>query len=191
MTNQIIVALVGGFAAWAAIQGVTYLVLRNRLVVYLVVQINARLQAAHGNREWLDQLARDHSSAGIIPTVAPRYSPDHAEDLHESRELILKYLSRNQIERVTKFLSYLWEVEYLTEGVCEAIGAYSRRKTPLDAEDCRYLRDKVTRVTSIIGKWPATIKGLDDLPIDYAGVWGPGAVKVTPKGAGSQRAGVG
>jgi hypothetical protein len=118
---------------------------------------------------------------GVIPSVAPRYSADHAEDLHESRELVLRYLSRSEIERVTKFLSYLWEEEYLTEGVCDAIGAYAKRATPLDADDCKYLRDKIARVNSIIAKWPQSIKTLNDLPIDYAGVQGPGAVKVLPK----------
>jgi hypothetical protein len=117
----------------------------------------------------------------VIARVAPRYSPDHAEDLHESRELVLRYLSGSEIERVTKFLSYFWEEEYLTEGVCEAIGTYAKRATALDADDCQHLRDKVDRVRSIITQWPQSIKSLKELPIDYAGVLGPRSVKVPPK----------
>ncbi len=181
MVNEIVAAVVGGFVGWIAIQAVGYFVVRSRLITYLVVQLNTRLQSAHGNREWLQQLGSDHSVVGVTATVAPRYSPDHAEDLHESRELILRYLSKSEIERVTKFLSYLWEAEYLTEGVCDAIGAYTRRGTPLAADDCQYLKDKVARVTSIVSKWPQSIKNLDELPIDYAGVQGPGAVKLLPQ----------
>ena len=181
MVNEIVAAVIGGFAGWVAIQGVSYLVVRSRLITYLVVQANTRLQSAHGNREWLQQLGSDHSMAGVTATVAPRYSPDHAEDLHESREMILRYLSRSEIERVTKFLSYLWEAEYLTEGICDAIGAYAKRGTPLAADDIQYLKAKIARVTSIVGRWPQSIKGLDELPLDYAGVQGPGAVKLPPK----------
>lgn len=181
MVNEIIAAVIGGLVGWVAIQGVSYYVVRSRLIAYLVVQTNTRLQSAHGNREWLQQLSNDHSVVGVTATVAPRYSPDRAEDLHESRELILRYLSRSEVERVTKFLSYLWEAEYLTEGVCDAIGAYAKGAKPLAADDCQYLRDKVARVNSIVGKWPQSIKRLLDLPIDYAGVQGPSTVKVTPK----------
>jgi hypothetical protein len=183
MLDQVVAAVVGGFLGWVVIQAVSYYVVRWRLITYLVVQANTRLQSAHGNREWLQQLSSDHSVAGVTATVAPRYSPDHAEDLHESRELVLRYLSRSEIERVTKFLSYLWEAEYLTEGVCEAIGAYATRATPLTADDCQYLRDKVARVTSIVSRWPRSTSSLKELPIDYAGMQGPGAVKVPPKPA--------
>lgn len=181
MVNEIVAAVVGGFVAWVAVQGVGYYVVRSRLITYLVVQANTRLQSAHSNREWLERLGSEHSVVGVTATLAPRYSPDHAEDLHESRDLVLRYLSRSEIERVTKFLSYLWEAEYLTEGICEAIGDCARRATPLVADDCRYLRDKVARVSSIVSKWPRSIKNLDELPIDYAGVQGPDAVKVPPQ----------
>lgn len=183
MLNAIVSAVIGGFAAWVTIQSISYFVLRSRLVAYLVVQVNTRLQSAHSNVDWLRQLSSDHSAPGVTATISPRYSPDHAEDLHESRELILRYLSRSEVERITKFLSYLWEVEYLTEGVCDAIGSYAKRATPLDGGDCQYLRDKVSRVTSIVSKWPQSIKGLDDLPMDYAGVLGPSAIKVPPRGS--------
>lgn len=180
MANEVGAAVIGGFFAWVAIQAVSYRVVRSRLITYLVVQVNTRLQSAHSNREWLQKLGSDHSMPGVTATVAPRYSPDHAEDLHESRELVLRYLSRSEIERVTKFLSYLWESEYLTEGVCDAIGAYAKRATPLVPDDCSYLHDKVARVTSIVNKWPQSIRSLEELPIDYAGVFGPGAVRVSP-----------
>lgn len=173
--------MAGGFAAWVVIQAVSYYVARRRLKTYLVVQVNTRLQNARRNCQWLEQLGADHSSAGVTPMVAPRYSPDHAEDLHESRELVLKYLFRGEIERLTKFLLYLWEVEYLTEGICEAMGAYAKRATPLTADECQILTDRVSRVTSIVEKWKLDIKSLKDLPIDYAGVQGPGAVKVLPE----------
>lgn len=181
MVNQIVAAVVGGFLGWSVIQLVSYFVVKSRLKRYLVVQVNARLQSAHSNREWLQKMSEDHSKTGVTPVVAPRFSPDQAEDLHASRELILKYLSRSEVERVTKFLVYHWEAEYLTEGVCEAIRAYAVRKEPLNPDDCGYLSDKVARVTSIISKWPASVQKLEDLPNDYAGVQGPGAVKVAPK----------
>jgi hypothetical protein len=177
MGSEIIAAAVGGFAGWIAIQAATYFALRSRLVTYLVIQANMRLQAAHASRGWLEQLGRDHSVPGAVAKVAPRYSPDRAEDLHASRELILRYLRRPEIERVTKFLSYLWETEYLTEGVCEAIGSYKKRGTPLTADDCRYLNEKIGRVASIISKWPQSIRTLEELPMDYAGVQGPGSIK--------------
>ena len=181
MVNEIAAAVIGGFVGWVAIQSVSYFVVRSRLITYIVVQANSRLQSSHSNCKWLQKLANDHSAAGVIATDAPRYSPDHAEDLHESRELILRYLSRSQIERVTKFLSYLWEAEYLTEGVCDAIGAYAKGGRPLVADDCQYLRDKVGRVTSIVSQWPRSINSLEDLPIDYAGVQGPEAVELSPE----------
>lgn len=181
MINEVTVAVIGGFLGWGLIQCVSYFIVRSRLITYLVVQVNTRLQSAHGNREWLQQLCDDHSAIGVVATDAPRYSPDHAEDLHESRELILKYLFRSEIERVTKFLSYLWEAEFLTEGVCEAIGKYARSGTPLRADDCQYLKDKVARVNSIVAKWPKFVATLTDLPIDYAGVQGPGAVRLPPR----------
>ncbi len=181
MMNQIVAAVAGGFLGWVAIEAVRYYVLRSRLITYLVVQTNTRLRAAHSNREWLNDLYKDHSSVGVTPQVAPRYSADHAEDLHESRDLVLRYLSRSKIERVTKFLAYLWESEYLTEGVCEAIAAYSTGAKALTADDCDYLKVKVARVTSIIGQWPQSIKSLDELPMDYAGVLGPGTVRLPPK----------
>lgn len=191
MTDEIIAAVVGGLVGWIAIQLVSYVVVRSRLITYLVVQVNSRLQSAHGNREWLQQLGRDHSTVGVLPVVTPRYSPDHAEDLHESRELILRYLSKAEIEQVTKFLAYLWEVEYLTEGVCDAIGEFARRTKALTADDCRYLQDKITRVTSIINKWPASIKTLSELPLDYAGVQGPSAIRVPPQPPSQEARGAG
>lgn len=181
MGEQLMAAVIGGFAGWAIIQAVAYFVVRSRLITYIVVQTNNRLQAAHGNREWLQQLCNDHSTIGVVAQVAPRYSPDHAEDLHESRELMLRYLWKDEIERITKFLSYLWEVEYLTEGVCDAIGSYARSGKPLAAADCQYLKSKVGRVTSIVAKWPQSIKALDELPMDYAGVMGPSSVTVPPR----------
>jgi hypothetical protein len=179
--EKIVAAVAGGFLGWLAVEAVRYFVLRSRLIKYLVVQANTRLRASHINKEWLGDLARHHSSAGVIPQIAPRYSADHAEDLHESRDLILRYLTGPEIERVAKFLDYLWEAEYLTEGVCEAIGGYARNGTALTADECAYIQTKVTRVTSIVDKWPRSIKSLGDLPIDYAGVKGPGDVPVPPK----------
>ena len=181
LIEKIVAAVAGGFLAWITIEAVRYFVLRARLIRYLVVQANTSLRGSHINKEWLGDLARSHSTAGVVPQVAPRYSADHAEDLHASRELILRYLTGPEIERVAKFLDYLWEAEYLTEGVCEAIGGYASSKTALTVEDCAYIQKKVTRVTSIVDKWPRSITSLSDLPIDYAGVKGPGDVSVPPK----------
>lgn len=181
MIDKIIAAVAGGFLGWLAIEAVRYFVLRSRLIRFLVVQANTRLRASHLNKDWLSDLAKSHSRVGAVPQDAPRFSADHAEDLHQSRDLILRYLTGPEIERVAKFLDYLWESEFLIEGVCELIGGYAKNGTALTADQCTHIQQKVARVTSIVGIWPRSIKSLDDLPIDYAGVKGPGDVPVPPK----------
>lgn len=181
MVSEILAAVVGGFAGWVAVQAVSHFVVRSRLIAYLIIQVNTHLQATHSNKDWLQKLCGDTSVPGKTARVAPRYSADRAEDLHACRELILRYLRRSEIERVTRFLSHLWEVEYLTEGACEAFGAYAKQPSPMSADDCRYLCGKTERVASIVSKWPHSIERLRDLPADYAGVRGPEAVSVPPK----------
>lgn len=181
MLAEIVATIIGGFVGWIVVQVVSYYVVRARLLTYLILHINTLVKSAHSNLEWFQQLSNEHSVLGVTPTVAPRYSIDRAEDLHESRELILRYLSKLEVERITKFLSYLWESECLAEGICELIGAYAKRATPLDADECAHIKDKVNRFSSIVKLWPHSIQSLNGLPIDYAGVLGPSAAKVPPK----------
>jgi hypothetical protein len=96
------------------------------------------------------------------------------------RSLILKHLTRFEIARITKLIGTFGEIEYLTEGFCEALQTYAEKQQPLQEDDCDYLKRKVVRIESLINVMPEKINKLSELLLDYAGILGPSYVTIPP-----------
>jgi len=174
-------AIAGGFVGWIAIQLTQYLVLRSRIASYLVVQINRKLWQLKQNRAWLKETLQTNAKEGYTIEGAARYLRDELPELSDIRELTLKFLSRDELERVTKFTSTFLEIEFLTEGFIDALRLYAAKKEPINEDDVKYLTAKAERLDSLIDAFPEKVARIRDLPLDYAGILGPRAVVIPPK----------
>lgn len=186
MVNEIVAAAAGGFLAWLVIESAQYFVLRQRLTSYLVIQVNRKLWTIKQNCDWIREIEKTNVHDGFIIKGWAQFTSDGIAELTDTRELMLRYLSRNDIEKMTKFTSVLWESECLVSGFCGDLEDYAKKKVPLKSGDCDFLSAKVRRIVKISDILPTRIRQLEELPTDYAGILGPTSVLVPPQRPDSQ-----
>lgn len=172
IATEVIAAGLGGFLAWVLTKTVAYVVLRNRLISYLLVVINVRLRQYQDFLKWLSAVREDTIKEGFVIKLAANYTKDDLHDLTEVRKESLKFLRMREFIRVTKLIQRMSEVEALLDGFALELQGYREREQKLDSSDVDFLKRKQDRIISYIRVLPQKIAKLTDLPVDYSGIEG-------------------
>ena len=169
---KIVAAGLGGFLAWLLTKIVGLLILRMKLVSYLLVVINAHLRIYHDTENWVFAVREKTIKEGHVIKLAASYTKDDLGDFTEVRQDCLRLLSQRELEGITKLLQCMWEIEALYDGFCGSLEGYRSRGVALDASDVEYLQRKQDRILSYIHVLPSEVGRLSELRLDYRGIHG-------------------
>ena len=169
---RIVVAGLGGFFAWILAKCVGLLVLRRRLLAYLIVILNTHLRQYQEALKWLFAVREKTIKEGHIVKLAADYTEDDLNDLTKVRPELMRLLFRMELIRLTKLTQRMWEIEALLAGFCETLQGYKDKGAVLKVSDIDYLHRKQDRILSYIQILPSEISNINQLPIDYSGIHG-------------------
>lgn len=181
--GKVVVAGLGGFLGWILTKSVGLVILRRRLISYLVVVINSHLRQYHEFVKWLTAVREITIKEGYLVKLAATYTKDELQDLAEVREHCLRLLKKDELLKMTKLSQRMWEIEALLSGFCESLQGYKSKEKVMDSSDVEFLRKKQDRIFSYINVLPKRIEKLDQIPNDYSGVHGAESL-VTSRSAG-------
>ncbi len=170
--SQVVVAALGGLFGWVFIQCVSLYLLRQKLISYLIVIVNAHLNAYQDIKKWLDAVRIKTLKVGHIVNTAAAFTKDDLDDMKCVRDNCFKLLSKNELIRYIKITHRMWETEVLLEGLCATLTEYKAEKTVLKDTDIDYLNRKIERVLSYIILFPTKITKFKEIPTDFKGVHG-------------------
>lgn len=173
LSSRITIAALGGFMGWVLTTSVGLIILRARLISYLIVVINTHLKNYYDSIAWIEAVKDQTIKDGHLIKLAASYTKDELSDLTGVRNQCLKLLTKNELLQVTKLIQRMLEVEALMAGFCESLHAYKQKEIVLDASDVDYLIKKKSRILSYLKLLPLSIDKITDLPIDYSGIHGP------------------
>ncbi len=172
--GEIAATVLAGFAGWLLVQGATYLTLRRRLSEYLVAELNTKMAGARQNLQWFDRLNR-RITAGTVPDDAPRYQIDALEAINSSRDMMMRYLTKAELQRVATFVGQYAQAEFLFEGISKTVGDLSKRQLPsspgsvpafkpLSTDEAEDVHDRFAMAKAIVERWPTRVDALKRLP---------------------------
>lgn len=166
--QEIAIAVTGVFIGWLLVQGVAFYVVRQRLLSFLLVQINSRLDEAPRNLQWFTELSQRHAP-GATPDDDPNYLRDEAEDVREVRDLLLRYLWESEMRRLTRFLAEHRQMEFIFQGLSKTAGQAANRALTspgytVSSDLSKNIADRVAITAAIVKGWRRSITRISDLP---------------------------
>jgi hypothetical protein len=171
--SKIAAAGFGGFIGWLLTKIVTLIVLRKRLIAYLVVVINGHMDQYRETKKWLEAVKDKTIKKNHVIKLAATYHENDMSDLADMRSDCLQLLKKSELIKTTKLHQRMLEIEDLLAGFCEDLTNYRKNGTTLSESSVDYLQKKIERIKSYMDKFPLEkIQTLDQLPDDYAGVHG-------------------
>jgi len=170
--SKVIVVAMGGFLGWIFVQCVGLYILRQKLISYLLVVINAYLSSYQDIIKWINAVKSKTLKVDHIINTAAKFTQDDFSDLKSVRDNCFKLLSKSELLIYIKIVNRMWETEALLNGLCSSLTEYKRNNTVLKVSDVEYLNCKIDRILSYISLFPANISKLNQLPIDLKGVQG-------------------
>lgn len=170
---EVLAAGLGGFLAWILTKAVGHVIVRKRLMAYIVTLINTHLAELHGSEPWLDAVKEKTIKADHRIETAAEYTPREVDYLDTVSELSLRHLRKRELLLLAKCEQALWETECLFTGLCRTITVLKEDNTVLTPALVEHLHAKIERIKSYLKKLPHKIDDLTSLPEDYRGVLPP------------------
>jgi hypothetical protein len=173
LTVKVTAAALGGFVAWLLTKSLGFLILRQRLLAYLLVVLNEHFRDYHRNPAWLTAVREKTLKEGHLVKEAAIYTKDELADLTAVRQECLTLLRKSELIRVTKIIQAMWAIETLLAGYSESLAIYNSRAIVLDASDLDLFHRREDRILSYLNILPRSITRLGQLPSDYSGIHPP------------------
>ena len=130
--------------------------------------------------EWLETKLDRGVQEGCLVGNAVFYTASDLNEFHTVRTETLKFLTRDELLALGRFVDQLFTIEALLQGICTTITQFREDATPLTSEDVERLQKRADRIRSIFNRLP-TDGRLRSLPQDYSGVQPPGPIVADAK----------
>lgn len=143
--SAVLSASIGAFTAWIFIRIVTYIIIRNRLINYIITVINIHLVNVHDNTKWLKSFTDNRIKEECKTSGAPYYTKEEFKNLNKIDIEQLFYLTRMEQFRVTSLIANMLEFETLMQGFCLSAHEFQKNACLLSKEDVHSMKMRSTK----------------------------------------------